>query len=268
VLPLRDSIRRRRRAWVTWGLVLVNAAIFVVSISQADTTLPSYRTGDAVPVNGFDRFTYEFGFTACELRSECDEPGRAELYQAGTERERFVRVPDQPVLLTFLAHMFMHGSWAHLIGNMLFLGIFGPAVENAMSRLGFLLFYLATGAAASLSHWLTDTASDVPMIGASGAVSGVLGAYLVLYPRAHVLTALPLLFFLFVTEIPALLLLAFYFGLQVVLGSASLLGPDQPYGVAYFAHIGGFVAGMLLARPLATRWRAERRRARAVAPVA
>ncbi len=162
--------------------------------------------------------------------------------------------------------MFMHGSWLHLIGNMLFLWVFGNAVEDAMPRLAYLLFYLACGFAADLTQWAFDTASSVPNIGASGAISGVLGGYFVLYPRARVLTGIPLApLFLYLAEIPAFIVLLTYFALQLLAGGAALVAPEQSFGIAYFAHIGGFVAGLLLARPMATRWRRRRRSERALA---
>jgi membrane associated rhomboid family serine protease len=149
---------------------------------------------------------------------------------------------------------------------MLFLWIFGPRVEDAMPRLAYLLFYLACGLAASLTQWAIDTGSDVPNIGASGAIAGVLGGFLVLYPRGRVLTAVTLVpLFFYVVELSAVLVLLSWFALQVLSGSAALVSPDAPFGVAYFAHIGGFVAGMLLARPLATRWRRQRRLRRTIA---
>ena len=269
VLPLRDSIRARRRPWVTIALIVVNTAIFVVSLGHGPTTLPDYDTSRPVAVNGFDRITLEYGFTPCELESECTRPDRGEVYRIGATDEHGiadVRVPQQSVWLTLVTAMFMHGSWLHLIGNMLFLWVFGKAVEDAMPRLAYLLFYLACGFAADLTQWFIDTGSDVPNIGASGAISGVLGGYLVLYPRARVLTGIPLApLFLYVAEIPAFLLLFTYFGLQVLSGSAALVAPEQSFGIAYFAHIGGFVAGVVLARPMATRWRRRRRGERALA---
>jgi membrane associated rhomboid family serine protease len=168
---------------------------------------------------------------------------------AGTESDvETVRVPDVPVLLTLLTSMFMHGGLLHLGGNMLFLFIFGNNVEDAMGRLRFVLFYLVAGLAAHLVQFAIDPASDIPNIGASGAIAGVLGGYLLLYPRARVLTAITLVVFFYVIEVPALLVLGLWFVLQVVDGSAALASP-QSGGVAYWAHIGGFVAGFLLIRP-------------------
>jgi membrane associated rhomboid family serine protease len=137
--------------------------------------------------------------------------------------------------------MFLHGSWMHLIGNMLYLWIFGNNIEDVMGSVKFVMFYLLCGAIASLSHALTDPISTVPMVGASGAISGVLGAYLLLFPHARVLLFAPLIG---TTYVPAGIVLGFWFVMQILSGGASL--GSQGGGVAFFAHIGGFVAGMIL----------------------
>jgi membrane associated rhomboid family serine protease len=275
VLPLRSAHRPQRRPWITWALIAMNVAIFVFSLARSDTTFPGYDdASQRVPVNGFDSITWQYGFMPCELGDECERPDRGEVYPAGTSElpeqqqdTEYVRVPDVAPLLTLLASMFMHGSWVHLIGNMLFLWIFGPRLEDAMPRLAYLLFYLVCGLAADVSQWAVDTASDVPNIGASGAIAGLLGGFLILYPRERLLTALPIVPFFYLAEIPAVLVLVSWIALQLLSGSAALVGPDAAYGIAYFAHIGGFFAGLLLARPLATRWRRRRREARAVLAV-
>ena len=152
--------------------------------------------------------------------------------------------------------MFIHGGWEHIIGNMLYLFIFGDNVEDALGHLTYLSFYLLCGAAAAGSQVLSDLGSTLPMVGASGAVAGVLGAYLLLYPRAGVLTLIPLGFFIRVVKIPALVVLGFWIVLQVLFGLYSLpLAGQGQGGVAWFAHIGGFAAGLLLVKPLALRSR-------------
>jgi membrane associated rhomboid family serine protease len=147
-----------------------------------------------------------------------------------------------PPALTVLTSMFMHGGFMHLIGNMLYLWIFGDNVEDSMSRPRFVVFYLLCGLAAVLAQALPDPSSTVPMIGASGAISGVLGAYLLLFPRAHVQVAIPLGFVIQTARLPAGVVLALWFLLQLV---SSLFAGGQG-GVAFRAHIGGFIAGMLL----------------------
>ncbi len=148
-----------------------------------------------------------------------------------------------PPWLTVFTSMFMHGGWMHLIGNMLYLWIFGNNVEDAMGHLRFAAFYFLCGAAAVMAQALPDPDSTTPMIGASGAISGVLGAYLLLYPHARVLVAVPLGFILYTMRIPAGFVLAFWFALQLI---SNLVSGDQQGGVAFGAHIGGFVAGMAL----------------------
>lgn len=149
-----------------------------------------------------------------------------------------------PPVATIFTSMFLHGGLLHLIGNMLYLWIFGDNVEDAMGHTRFLIFYLLCGVAAALAQALPNASSVVPMIGASGAISGVLGAYLLLYPRARVLVVIPLGFFSQLVHLPAVLVLGIWFGLQLL---SSALADTAEGGVAFGAHVGGFVAGLLLA---------------------
>jgi membrane associated rhomboid family serine protease len=160
-----------------------------------------------------------------------------------------VRVAEHSAWLTLFASMFMHGGWVHIVGNMLFLWIFGNNVEDRMGRLRYAIFYLVCGVLAGLTQLATDISSGIPNVGASGAIAGVLGAYLLLYPRARVLTAITLVIFFAIVEVPAILLLGAWFLLQVLGGAAGLVDTGQG-GVAYFAHVGGFAAGLLLVWPL------------------
>ena len=148
-----------------------------------------------------------------------------------------------PAWATVFTSMFMHGGWMHLIGNMLYLWIFGDNVEDSMGHARFLVFYLLCGIAAVLAQALPDPSSIVPMVGASGAISGVLGAYLLLYPHARVLVVIPLGFILQTMRIPAGIVLLLWFGLQLLSNAMQSAGQG---GVAFRAHIGGFVAGMIL----------------------
>ncbi|MDH5471639.1 MAG: rhomboid family intramembrane serine protease [Gammaproteobacteria bacterium] len=148
-----------------------------------------------------------------------------------------------PALATFFTSMFLHGGWMHLIGNMLYLWIFGNNVEDAMGHKRFILFYLICGVAAALTQAIPNPDSVIPMIGASGAISGVLGAYWLLYPHARVLIVIPIGFYLHTTRIKAGWVLGFWFILQIV---SSIMSADQQGGVAWGAHIGGFVAGIAL----------------------
>jgi membrane associated rhomboid family serine protease len=144
--------------------------------------------------------------------------------------------------------MFLHGGWAHILGNMLYLWIFGDNVEDRLGHVGYLIFYLLAGVAATAAHAFSSPHATVPAIGASGAISGVLGAYLIMFPKARVVTVIPLGFFLRMAELPALVVLGMWFVLQLFSGAASLAAASaqQSGGVAWWAHIGGFVFGMIV----------------------
>lgn len=154
-----------------------------------------------------------------------------------------------------LTSMFMHGGLMHLLGNMLYLWIFGDNVEDRLGHFRYLIFYLAGGVVASLAHLLTNPGSQIPTVGASGAIGAVLGAYLVLFPQSRIVTLLPLGFFIHLTVVPAIFVLGLWFVLQLFSGVLSLGGPDVG-GVAFWAHIGGFLAGMLMGRLFAVGRRA------------
>jgi membrane associated rhomboid family serine protease len=145
-----------------------------------------------------------------------------------------------------VTHMFLHGSWMHLLGNMWFLWLFGNNVEDSMGRLRFMIFYLVCGLAAAAGQIVTSPASAIPMVGASGAISGVMGAYLVLYPKVRVYTLVPLGFFLTSMALPAWVMLGYWFFIQFVSGLVSFGG--EAGGVAFWAHVGGFVAGVVLVK--------------------
>ncbi len=157
---------------------------------------------------------------------------------------------DQIARLT--TSMFLHGGWFHVLGNMLYLWIFGDNVEDRLGHFRYLIFYLLTGYVATLSHVLLYPLSDVPLIGASGAVAGILGAYLILYPRARVLTLVFIFVFIQIVSIPAVVFLGIWFLLQLLSGIAGL-SVQSVQGVAFWAHVGGFVAGMLLVALFARR---------------
>jgi membrane associated rhomboid family serine protease len=159
---------------------------------------------------------------------------------------------SQPVLAAFTS-MFLHGGWAHILGNMLFLWIFGGRVEDRLGRVKFLAFYLIGGLAAVAGQTLENPASTDPMIGASGAISAVLGAYLVLYPRSRIQSLVFLGFFYQLLAVPAAALLVYWFALQVIDGIAALGNTDLTGGVAVYAHIAGFVAGVVMAIPFRLR---------------
>jgi membrane associated rhomboid family serine protease len=214
VLPLKDNVPTRSFPLVTLLLIAANVAVWIFY------QLPDLE-GSAV----------ELAYQPCEVTDSCP-PGTA----VGE---------DWPI--TAVTSMFMHGSWLHLLGNMLFLWIFGNNVEDAMGKVRFLVFYLLAGLAATALQTIVtlSTASGadtaIPNLGASGAVSGVLGAYLLLLPTAKVLT----IAFIFLIEVPAFLFLGFWFVFQLWSGGVSLTSPEAGGGVAFFAHVGGFVFGMV-----------------------
>ncbi len=152
--------------------------------------------------------------------------------------------------LTPITSMFLHGSWGHILGNLLFLWVFGNNVEDSMGPWRFLLFYLVCGLAAAASHIMLDPDSPVPTVGASGAISGVMGAYLLLYPRVRVKMLIPIIIIPYIVKVPAWLVLIWWFALQVLTGLPQLmdLNPEVSGGVAVWAHVGGFVAGVLLVK--------------------
>lgn len=149
-----------------------------------------------------------------------------------------------PGFATLLSSMFLHGGWIHLIGNMLYLWIFGNNIEDVMGHVRFVVFYVVCGIVAALSHAMTDPSSTIPMVGASGAISGVLGAYLLLFPRARVMVLIPFGIFTRMMYVPAGFVLGLWFVMQILSGATTLGAKGG--GVAFFAHVGGFVAGMLL----------------------
>jgi membrane associated rhomboid family serine protease len=215
VLPLRDNVPTRRFPIVTVALIVANFAVWLF-----------YELPD------LNHAIIQLAFFPCEVENTC-------------------RTVGQSWEVTAVSSMFMHGSWLHILGNMLFLWIFGNNVEDAMGRVKYLIFYFLAGFAAlalqSVITIGTGTPQDAatPFLGASGAISGVLGAYLVLLPRAGVLS---LLFFFIPIVVPAWVFLVIWFGFQLISSSASLQHPETGGGVAFFAHIGGFVFGLLAVR--------------------
>jgi membrane associated rhomboid family serine protease len=173
-----------------------------------------------------ETFVFQYGAIPAVVFGQADLPAGA------------VAIPAYATLIT---SMFLHGGWMHLIGNMLYLWVFGNNIEDVMGHARFIMFYLTCGILAAFSHAMTDPSSTIPMVGASGAISGVLGAYLLLFPRAHVLVLIP---GLGMTRVPAGIVLGMWFVMQLLSGGMSIA--NKGGGVAFFAHIGGFVAGMAL----------------------
>lgn len=248
MIPVRDVNPTRRRPFVTWAFIALNVLAFAL-------WQPRGGCDDARLTGQIDEaciselaFTYCRGAIPRELTSlepstqlpvtNQDEAIAAELEAA--------RCADKGVVGSLFTSMFLHGGLLHIGGNMLYLFIFGNNVEDRMGHVLFPLFYLVGGVVAAYSHVLTETGSAIPLIGASGAIAAVLGAYLVMYPHARVLTAV-MFFFITLIELPAILVLGFWFVLQAFQGVGSLGAEVPGGGVAWFAHVGGFVFGAAVA---------------------
>jgi len=225
LIPLRDDIPSRTVPFVNYAIIALNAFLFVLELGMG---------------RGIERFFYQAAVIPVLFTGPDHSLSVVEA----------VRTTLEPALGTrvFLS-MFLHGGWAHIIGNMLYLWIFGDNVEDRLGHLKYLLFYLLCGWTAAYAHIWADPASRLPSLGASGAIAGVLGAYLTLYPHARVVGLLPLGLFAPLIQIPAVLFLGFWFVQQFLYGAVSLgARTAQTGGVAWWAHIGGFVAGLVLVR--------------------
>ena len=225
MIPLRDANPTRRTPVVTLGLVIACFVVFAWELGL----LASGGT------DALDAFVMSWGAVPANITAD---------FQAG----EWVNATT----LTLITSQFLHGGWLHVLGNLLYLWIFGNNIEDRFGRLGFLLFYLAGGVVAALAHIATDPDSTTPMIGASGAIAATLGAYLVLFPRARVTSLVFLGFFYQLIDVPAIIVLAFWFVLQLIDGLASLGVGGIGAGVAFFAHIGGFVFGVAVALVIKT----------------
>jgi len=219
MIPIGDDNPTRRFPFINTSLIVLNIAVFLWQLSLGDN-------------------------------------GEAVLYQMALIPVNVTRGLDLGDAGAFLTSMFMHAGLAHLLGNMLYLWIFGDNVEDVLGHGRYLLFYLAGGAAASAAHIALYPLSDIPTVGASGAIAATLGAYLLLFPHRKVLTIIPFGFFLQVARVPAILVLGMWFLLQLFEGVLSL-GMTQLGGVAFWAHIGGFVFGMLIGPLLRRRVRPD-----------
>jgi membrane associated rhomboid family serine protease len=214
LIPLRDSLRSRRFPIITVTLILINFYVFWQELSLSDRAL--------------DKLVNQFGVI----------PAHSLQVMAHGE-------PIQ-AFIPLITAMFLHGGWLHLLGNMLYLWVFGDNIEDRMGRFRFLLFYLTVGVCGNLAHIWFDPTSTVPTIGASGAIAGILGAYFICFPRARILTLVPIFIFISIIEIPAVFYLFLWFGLQLINGFVAFGMTGNI--VAWWAHIGGFVAGVVLVK--------------------
>jgi membrane associated rhomboid family serine protease len=225
VIPIRDENPTEATPLVTLALIAVNLAVWLLV------------QGAGFSQDQLQASVVAYGTVPCELTGACRHSGGLGW-------------------LELVTSMFMHGGWQHLLGNMLFLWVFGNNIEDSMGHVRFVLFYLICGVAAGLAHVFFSPASQVPAVGASGAIGGIMGAYVLLYPRAQVQTWIPPFF---VVNIRAWFFLIYWFVIQLVMGVGSLGGPDAG-GVAVWAHVGGFLAGLLLIKLFQNRRLVEARR--------
>ncbi len=226
MIPLYDTVPSRRSPFVTWVIISINFIFFLIEISLPPPVLQKlvFYLG-IVPA----RYTYPAW------------PGEGISYWP------------------FVTHMFLHGGWLHFIGNMWTLWIFGDNVEDRLGHLRYAIFYFVCGLAACLTHIAFNMHSTIPVIGASGAIAGVMGAYFIMFPRARIITLIPIFIFPWVVELPALIFLGFWFLAQVFSGTFAIMAPATGVGIAWWAHAGGFVVGALLA-PLIRQSKARYRR--------
>jgi membrane associated rhomboid family serine protease len=214
MIPLRDEVPTRNFPIITVILIAVNVMVYLYQLFLAP---PAYEA-----------MLYKWAFIPIEY----------------TRAVQVVPELSVPYGVTIFSSMFLHGGFMHLAGNMLYLWIFGNNIEDYLGKVKFIIFYLISGIAAVATFTVVDPASEVPLIGASGAIAGVMGAYMVLYPNARVHTLIFLGFFIQSVRVPAKILLIFWFVLQVISGLPTLAGPSRG-GVAFFAHVGGFAFGWL-----------------------
>jgi membrane associated rhomboid family serine protease len=209
MIPLSDSARSHSFPILVVSIIIINIFVFYLELTALN----------------LDGFIMQYGLV----------PSR-------------VRFDSVSSLFPFITSMFLHGGWLHIASNMLFLWVFGDNIEDSLGRVRFILFYLVCGVAAALTQYFIDPTSSIPMIGASGAIAGVLGAYWSLYPTSRVNTLIPIGFFITTAEIPAGFMIGFWFLTQLFNGTAAIAdtAATEGGGVAFWAHIGGFVAGLLL----------------------
>jgi membrane associated rhomboid family serine protease len=220
MIPLRDTVPSKTFPIVNWLIIIANLFVFIAELRMSESQL--------------ETFFYQYGLVPSRIMPALR--GDPSAIRPG-------------VLTTFASNIFIHGNFWHFAGNMWFLYIFGDNVEDRMGKVNYLLFYLLAGLLASITHFVLYIHSQVPAIGASGAISGVMAAYMFLFPRSKIITLIPIFFILplFVT-IRAFVFIGIWFVIQLINGTGHLLFHGAATGIAFWAHIGGFVAGMLLYR--------------------
>ncbi|ACR80094.1 MULTISPECIES: rhomboid family intramembrane serine protease [Kosmotoga] len=230
MFPLRDTIPSEKKPYVMWTIILINVGVFLYELllSDGELLLFMYRHG-LVPSR------YTKGYATLEP-----------YYTYVLKLNRFNLFP-------FVTSIFLHGGWTHIIGNMWTLWVFGDNVEDRLGHFRFLLYYLSWGIAANLFQFLVAPISSTPIIGASGAIAGVMGAYLFFFPWSRILTFIPIFIIPFIIEIPAFIFLIIWFTIQFFNGTLSIVGANFS-GVAWWAHIGGFLVGLYMAKRFETKY--------------
>ncbi len=216
MIPIKDIIPRRQTPFVTYFLILLNTLIFFIEISIPHTLLNS--------------IFYIFGLVPARYT----HPEWA--YIVGLHIDNY---------WPFFTNIFLHGSWFHLICNMWALWIFGDNVEDRMGHISYLIFYLLCGIVASFTYFVFNPNSTIPAIGASGAIAGIMGAYFILFPHSRIITLIPLFFIPYFIEIPAVIFIGFWFIFQLISGTFSIFAGQHAGGIAWWAHVGGFIFGLV-----------------------
>ncbi|MDO8885691.1 rhomboid family intramembrane serine protease [Candidatus Oleimmundimicrobium sp.] len=211
IIPIHDDNPTQTISWATMSLIIINVTIFIYELSLG---------------SGLDMFIKEYAMTPYLI----------------------VQFPSISTYLTLITSIFLHGGWIHVIGNMLYLWIFGNNIEDVLGHGKFLVFYFLCGLGGAIGHIIFNPTSTIPSLGASGAIAGVLAAYLILYPLATIDVAIPIFIFIKIIRLPAIIVIGFWFFLQLTSGYAAITTPvmQSSGGVAWFAHIGGFMTGLLL----------------------
>lgn len=246
MFPLKDNIPNERLPLITFALIAINALAYLLSIRHGGSFFGG--PSNAVVVH-YGAIPYELTNPGrhCDLTTLSALEGRGgAIVCSGMPGSSGIAAAQPATWVTIFTSMFMHANFLHIVGNMVFLAIFGPSVEEAMGRARFTVFYLLGGLVALAAQVTADPSSTAPTLGASGAIAATLGAYILLYPRARVLTLVIIVFFATLIELPAVVLLGFWFAVQVYF-AAHLVSPVAAGGtVAYFAHVGGFIFGLAL----------------------
>jgi membrane associated rhomboid family serine protease len=242
MIPLKDDAPRVGTPYITYTLIAANTLIYLL-----ERVILSHGPQQ------FERFLFQFGMVPAKISVVLFNQGYVPwnlVYQLGTRY-----VPPAAAFIPVLTSMFLHGSWLHLIFNMLALWIFGDNVEDYVGHFRYLMLYLLSGLAAAALHTFFNLSAAVPTVGASGAIAGIMGAYFVLYPRAKVLTLVP--FFVFFVWLPAWIVLGYFFITQFLSGAASSIVANNggSTGIAFWAHVGGFLGGMGLVKLFPSRTR-------------